>query len=209
MSLSLLEKLREVGKVFYTFEDIKKITGYSSSSIYVVINRLIGKRKLMRLRGGIYVLPERYKDIDIIANQIYFPSYFSFEGALSRYGLISQIPYTLTYAVFRKTKKLRLGNYMVEYRMIKRELFFDYVKLDNGLFIATAEKGLFDMIYISLFGKVYFNFDDVDIRGVDFERFRWILRRSGLGKRYVERINRVVGVFESSKVQEVKSSRVQ
>ena len=188
MSLSLLEKLREVGKVYYSFEDIKKISGYSSSSVYVVVNRLIGKGKLIRLRGGIYVLPERYKDIDIIANQIYFPSYLSFESALSRYGLVSQIPYTLTFAVFRKTRKLKLGDYMVEYRMIKRDLFFDYVKLDNGLFIATSEKALFDMIYISLFGKVYFDFNRVDVRGLDFDRFRWILRRSGLSRRYIERI---------------------
>ena len=33
-------------------------------------------------------------ELERTANELYYPSYLSFESALSRYGILSQIPYT-------------------------------------------------------------------------------------------------------------------
>ena len=169
--MNLIRQLTEIDKLFYTISDIEKILhsnefskkgSYSRASIYVILNRLIIKGELIRIFSGIYILPDKFIDIERIANILYFPSYLSFESALSRYGLVSQIPYSIIFASMRKTKNIRVGNYNLKYRQIKKPLFFGYEKLENGLYVALPEKSILDMLYIISFGKVYFPLDSVD-----------------------------------------------
>ncbi|MEN3039235.1 MAG: hypothetical protein ABDI07_08830 [Candidatus Kryptonium sp.] len=143
----------------------------------MTLSRLIQSEKLIRLKNGIYTLPQNIKDIDLIANQIYFPSYLSFESALSKWGLISQIPFTLTFATTKKTKKFLLGNYQIEYRMLKKNLFFGYIKLENNLLIATPEKALFDLIYLASLGKMHINLDSINLNQINKHKLNQMLKK--------------------------------
>lgn len=169
------KKLKEIDKLYYTVNDIRKIENYTDGSLYVILNRMVNNGDIIRLASGIYILPERYGEIEKIANLLYTPSYLSFESALSKYGMLSQLPYTFSFATTRKSRKITLGDYPVEYRQLKSGLFFDYTQANNGISIATPEKALFDTLYLSMIGKLSIDFTSLDMRSVDGKKVKKVL----------------------------------
>lgn len=172
---TILDTLRRIDKTYYTVADLKKITGLSLNSLYVTLSRLVGKRLLIRLTSGVYILAEKYSQIDVIANMLYQPSYLSFESALSRYGILSQIPYVLTFATTKKSLRKTLGQTTVEFRTLQKPLFFGYEKNDS-LFIATPEKALMDTMYLVTFGKLVLRVDQLDLKEVNVQKAKHLVK---------------------------------
>ena len=112
--MKFIKRLKKINKLYYTIADILTITNYSENSLYVILNRLVKQGELIRITSGIYILPEQYGEIERIANALYFPSYLSFDTALAKFGVISQLPYTLMFATPLKTKTIHLSNYKAE-----------------------------------------------------------------------------------------------
>jgi len=104
-------------------------------------------------------------ELERTANELYYPSYLSFESALSRYGILSQIPYTLTFATNRRSKKILLRDREVEYRQLKKEYFFGY-KLEKGLYIAEPEKAVLDQLYMISKGKALSDISEWSLIGL-------------------------------------------
>jgi predicted transcriptional regulator of viral defense system len=81
------------------------------------ISQLVRNGKLIRLRRGLYIDAESQDySLKTLANLICFPSYISFEYALSYYGLIPEQVKWLTSASFQKHKskifRTPLGNFI-------------------------------------------------------------------------------------------------
>jgi len=163
---NLIDKLKEINKVYYTINDLIKISGYSKESLFVTLSRLVNQKRLLRLASGIYILEDNSNKVDFIANTIYSPSYLSFESALSRYGILSQSVYILTFATQKKSLKKILGNIEVEYRQINKSLFGDYKK-DGELLIATPEKALLDSLYFVSWGKMQLSLKSLDLKEIN------------------------------------------
>ncbi|MFA4839898.1 MAG: hypothetical protein WC703_10540 [Candidatus Neomarinimicrobiota bacterium] len=172
-----IKSFREINKLYYTNADVVKITELTPSSVNVLLNRLVKQKELIRLTTNCYILPERNSDIPLIANQLVFPSYLSFESALSLAGVLSQIPYTLTFATILKTKHIRLGDRKIEYRQIQSNLFQDYVQRSDGLWIAEPEKALFDLIYFTRLGKSKADLSTLDYSKIDPQRLEKMLTK--------------------------------
>jgi predicted transcriptional regulator of viral defense system len=126
---------------------------------------------LVRLRQGVYQVSLRRPDFPRIANLLVYPSYLSFESALSRYGILSQIPYVLTFATTRRTRSLTLGDVIAEFHQLKNALFFGYT-LDGGLYVAEPEKALLDQLYLASRGLASIAFDEIDPSSLDGDRMR-------------------------------------
>ena len=174
MSEKFLKKLKEIGKSYYTLADLSKIYPGKKDSLKVLLSRLTKKKKILRLKRDVYILPEKFSEIEKIANQIYFPSYLSFESALSFFGILSQIPYSLIFATFLKPKKITLLDTSIEYRQIKKELFFGYF-LKNGLYLAFPEKALLDLLYFVSLGKLKINLKNIDFSKIKKKKlFRYL-----------------------------------
>ena len=167
--IDILKKLKTLGKSYFTIADFEKIFRLNKESLYVTLNRLVKSGILRRLKRGIYEVIFSEGQMEEIANQLYWPSYLSFETALARYGIMSQIPYTLTFATSRKSKKIILGGIEIEYRQIKKELFWGY-RLQNKVLIAEPEKALLDQIYLFSLGKASVNFEEWDFRQLKKEK---------------------------------------
>lgn len=181
----LITTLQSLGKLYYSIADLKKITGLSRDSLYVVLSRYVQRKKLLRLTSGIYILSEQYSQIDVIANSLYQPSYVSFESALSRYGILSQVPYTLTFATTRKSLRKALAETQIEYRQLKPFLFFGYDKI-NSLFIAAPEKAFLDTVYFVSFGKSAVNLKNLNLRELNRTKVKTLARK------FPEKIRRLV-----------------
>ncbi len=176
MKNNLPEKLKTINKSYYTFSDLLKISSLKKESLKVALFRLAKEKKILRLRRNIYILPEKTGELEKIANQIYGHSYLSFESALSLWGILSQIPYVIIFATLNKSKKFSLAGKTVEYRHLKKELFFGYF-LKDGLYVAYPEKALLDTFYIASFGKLKINFKTLDYSKINRKKFLGWLKK--------------------------------
>lgn len=167
-TIELIKKLQSLDKGYFTIADMQKITDLSRNSLKVSINRLIEKGVLTRIKRGVYQLGFSQVDVPKVANQLYYPSYLSFESALSRYGILSQIPYTQTFATTKRSKTMTLWETEVEFRQLKKELFFGY-KMDNGMYIAEPEKALLDQLYMVSRGRGILNIEELDLKKINKE----------------------------------------
>jgi len=156
-------------KSYFTVGDLEKILGLKRESLYVTLNRLTKSGVFERLKKNVYILFTQINDAEKVANEIYYPSYLSFEKALSMYGILSQVPYTYTFATIRPSKKVMIGNFAVEYSHLKEELFFGYI-LKNGKNIALPEKALLDELYLVARGVRELNIEELDLKEINRER---------------------------------------
>ncbi|MFZ2969754.1 MAG: hypothetical protein WA063_01250 [Minisyncoccia bacterium] len=114
----------------------------------------IKKGYIERVKKGLYVFSDRKNDIssEEISFLIYEPSYISLEYALSYYGFIPEMVYSVTAITPKITRHFanKFGNFI--YRRIKPELFFGYrvMETKNGKYLlAEPEKALLDYFYLN------------------------------------------------------------
>jgi predicted transcriptional regulator of viral defense system len=165
----LLRLMRTTNKSFFTIADLEKITGMERKSLYVTLNRLVKRGVLERAARNVYIIAGEPTRVEAVAGQVYFPSYFSFESALSRFGILNLVPYTFTFATTRKTKKLTLLGRSIDYRHIREELFFGF-ELKDGMYLAEPEKAFLDLVYFSTFGKGSLPAEEMDLRSLSRQK---------------------------------------
>lgn len=120
------------------------------------VSRLIAEEKIIRLKNGLYVFGEKWRnaplDIETIANLLYGPSCISFEYALSLYGMISERPIVITSLTIGDSKTFKTPIGLFEYRAIDPQKFkigieYKNLGLEGGYFIASREKAIADLVY--------------------------------------------------------------
>lgn len=174
--VELIKTLTSLNKAYFTSADLEKITGLAKNSLKVAIYRLVKKGLLAKIKRGVFQLAFSPVDVKKIANQLYYPSYLSFESALSQYGILSQIPYAETFATPKRSKKITLWETQVEYRQLQKELFFGYV-LANGIYIAEPEKAILDQLYLVSRGKTVVNIEELDLRDIDKKKLDFYAKK--------------------------------
>ena len=162
-SINLLKILQKINKPFYTITDLEKITSLPRISLYVALKRWVSGGVIERVAQGIYLPMGSVISMENVAVQLYIPNYLSFESALAKYGILNLIPYTLTFATTRKTRRYILQKQEVEFRQIAPELFFGF-EIRNGIYIATPEKAFLDQVYFVARGKATLDLDELDIK---------------------------------------------
>lgn len=170
-NIELLQLLKGFNKSYFTVADFEKILNMKREVLYVTLNRLVKSGVIIRLKRGVYVAEFQSLELEKTANELYYPSYLSFESALSRYGIVSQIPYTVTFATTKTTKKQNLAGREVEYRQLKDGLFFGY-KLVEGMYIAEPEKAVLDQLYLMSKGKVASDTSEWSLVGIDKKKLQ-------------------------------------
>jgi predicted transcriptional regulator of viral defense system len=166
-TLQLVRRLESISKDYYSLEDLKKITGLGTKPLQIRLNRLVKAQVLVKLTRGTYILPGRTAGAESAANNAVYPSYMSFQYALAKLGIISEVPYIMEFATVKSTRKRKVGSADVVYRKLKKELFFGYA-IKNGLFVAEPEKAFLDTIYMKVYGKeAGFDPGKVDFKKLD------------------------------------------
>lgn len=187
-TIEFIKALERLNKPFYTIPDIEKITGQSRKSLFVALKRLAERGVLERMGSGIYRLYSTLPSIERVAASLYMPNYLSFESALSRYGILTLIPYTLTFATTRKTKRFTVEGRDIEFRQIKRDLFWGY-EMREGIYVARPEKAFLDLIYFVSRGKSSIDLDEIDMGKLSITKLRRISKKYPVyTKRYLTRI---------------------
>lgn len=175
-NVALIKKLTDFHKSYFTVADLEKILDLKRDSLYVTLNRLVKTGMLVRRAKGVYSLFTDRFEVEKIGSELYFPSYLSFEYALSYYSILSQVPYTITFATLRPTKKMVIGEVAVEFSHLKKELFFGYI-LKNGIYIAEKEKALLDQLYMVSMGKRVIDIEELDLKDMDRKKLEEYAKR--------------------------------
>lgn len=169
--LVLVRRLLDLDKPHFGVADLEKVLGLRRPSLYVALHRLVEYGVLVRLGRGVYQVALRQPDVARIANTLVYPSYLSFESALARYGILSQVPYALSFATPRRSRRLTLGDTLVEFHQLKGTLFFGYTVVD-GLNLAEPEKALLDQLYLAARGGASLTLHDLDLSRLNPARVR-------------------------------------
>lgn len=175
-TFEILKAINGMDKRIFTIADLSKIIGSTNeNTLYKTAAALVQKSILARVSNGVYSNsakpPERFE----IANQLYIPSYVSLESALYRYGVIAQIPYTITSVTTKKPKKKVFENTELEYVHITAKYFFGYLR-DKEVLIATREKALLDLLYLVAKKSRRFNLANLNFKEIDRARFKSFLK---------------------------------
>ncbi|MEI8365351.1 MAG: hypothetical protein WCF65_02940 [Parachlamydiaceae bacterium] len=121
------------------------------------VTHLLRSGEVIRVKKGLYVFGEKQRrsmlSLEILANQIYGPSYVSCEYALAFYGLIPEHVVEVTSVTTKKKKNYETPICRFSYAPIPARLFstgFTLLQVDDNksALIATPEKALADLLYI-------------------------------------------------------------
>ena len=149
---------------YYTRQNLEIILGSNRRTLDYRISKLISEDILETIKPGFYInkrqlLQSSQKDIflEYVGNVAKYPSYVSLEYALSKYGLIPESIYAVTYITTKKTGEYSSSVSPFKYRNIKPKLFTDYEERDFGgakYLFAKEYKALFDFIYLTPLEKL-------------------------------------------------------
>jgi predicted transcriptional regulator of viral defense system len=160
-----IRQVEALGKDVFNARDLKRLFP-DEAQLNISVKRMSDAGIILPVTRGVYTLARGSLDIEKTATQLYYPSYISFECALSRYGVIDQGLYGLTLATTRHSRKITLAGVDCAYSQLKAAIFFGFDLL-GGTYVAQAEKALLDMLYLMVFGKRSGNVSGWNLDGLD------------------------------------------
>jgi predicted transcriptional regulator of viral defense system len=179
-----LARLVRLGVPVLQTADAAVALGQSQGAANKTLSRLADAGLVARVRHGAWWIGG---DIDFYRLPEYltapYPSYVSLQTALHLRGLIEQIPEVLYAVSLARTQRTMTSAGTISFHHIAPELFGGFEEMSSpsrGVKLATAEKALFDLAYLS--GGRSRSFEAVPELEIP-TKFRW----SELG-RWVRRI---------------------
>jgi predicted transcriptional regulator of viral defense system len=167
-------ELNKINKLTFSIEDIASALSVTKDSAKVSANRYVKSNFLIRLKNNLYMLSNKINSLTEselfkIANIIQVPSYVSFTSALSYYSVTSQqLQGIIESAALKRTKEVNTQIVTFNYLILKKEFYNNFV-FTNEFFIATPEKALADIIYLSSMNRYQCDFEAIDFKKIDKE----------------------------------------
>lgn len=169
--VEIIKILKETKVKILSFSDLKKLLDIENdNTAYKIAEKLIGEKFLLRIKKGTYISTFNSPEDFELANALYVPSYISFESALSYYGILSQFPYSTTSVSPKKTKKITVEGKEYNYTQISRKLYWGF-RREGQIIIASPEKALLDMLYITSKGIRKVELDELDYSSINKKDF--------------------------------------
>ena len=153
----------------FHFNHLKLITGMNGHALRMALKRLNDKKLIRRICRGYYLNPFSTVALEEVSAYIYKPSYISLESALSRYGVLSQIPQVLTCVTTKLPRVFNTSLGTIEYRQVKKDYFFGFVK-EGSYFIAEPEKALLDFFYLERSKVTARRYSEFNLKGLNSKK---------------------------------------
>jgi predicted transcriptional regulator of viral defense system len=148
-SVRAIETLRSLERPMIRTAEVAAILGISGSNASHLLASLQKSGATLRIAPGQWALmasPSPYLVASWLTDP--YPSYVSLYTALSRRGIISQIPRTIYVVSIADTKTVRTPVGVFSVHRLPPELFSGYEER-SGERMATAEKAVFDTLYLA------------------------------------------------------------
>jgi len=157
--MKFLALQKQVNFNLFTLADIVKFFPEESDHlIRVQLSRFSQRGLIFQIKRGIYCFDQDKVSELELASILYQPSYLSLETALNYYGLIPDIPLTVTSITPITTKSIKTALGSFSYTKIAKSLFFGFEKVrdiesERFFNLALLEKALLDYIYLRKFNS--------------------------------------------------------
>ncbi len=148
-----MKTLSEFGNTPIDFAILKSLFS-DYKSVHNKISELEKSGKIIRLKKGMYIVSADVSgqliSEELIANQLYGPSYVSMEYALRYYGLIPESVYIVKSMTTKHSKEFRNSLGTFQYTGCSKEYFSIGIRQEikgvTSFIIASPEKALCDLI---------------------------------------------------------------
>ena len=154
-------------ELVFTVQDIVQVMDITIASARVMCSRYVNQGRLIRLRKGLYIFPERWEHLSPferlqIANRIQPASYISLGTALAWYEKTKQMYQKRVESIAcKRSIKYEVAGWEYAYHQIGLQIYNGYERRE-GAFIALPEKALADIIYLQSLGRYAFDFAALD-----------------------------------------------
>jgi predicted transcriptional regulator of viral defense system len=144
-------RLLALGVATVETADVAAALQLSTTAATKLLTRLGAAKLITRLRSGLWLLARSVSNPYGLAEALTapLPSYVSLQTALYLHGMIDQVPGVFYLVSLSRTQQIRtsIGDYSVHH--IAPELFDGFETRADGTKLATPEKALFDVAYLS------------------------------------------------------------
>ncbi len=149
--IEALQRLKRLGTHGFETRDAAAALKVTSPNAHMILQRLARAGLLTHVSRGrwlvgtdvpLFTLPE------LISAP--YPAYVSLQSALFHHGLVEQVPAVVYSVSLGRPRRVRTPLGVVSFHRMPPELFTGFEVDDaGGAKIATAEKALFDLLYLS------------------------------------------------------------
>ncbi len=147
--IEALRRLRELGAPVFESRDAAALLAVSPANANTILRRLAQQGMVTHLARGRWLVGDqiaRFALPELLSAP--HPAYVSMQSALFHHGLIEQIPAILYAATLARPRRVTTPLGVISFHRIPPDLFTGFVVDDDGAKIATAEKALFDVLYL-------------------------------------------------------------
>lgn len=158
----------------FTARDLSSLLTYSPRKSLYYLEKSVKEGLFIQLKRGLYCLKTDPPPEEEIANQLYQPSYLSFEYALAYYSILPEMVYTVTSATTKPTRKFDVENKSFTYTSIKMSAYTGYglkIADNRRFFIAEPEKAIVDYLYLVSLGRRQTN-DRLNVANLDVRKIK-------------------------------------
>jgi predicted transcriptional regulator of viral defense system len=164
-----------------------RLSPYAASK---ALSRLAESELVVQVRHGTWWIdgkPDPYRLVDFLTAPL--PSYLSLQTALQLHGMVEQIPVVFYAVSLARTQTIRTGVGTFSLHHITPVLFGGFESTREGVKLATPEKAIFDLAYLSGGrSRLFTSAPEMELpRGFRWEEVeRWVGRiRSARGRTLV------------------------
>lgn len=159
----ILSAIKQLGRPVFTTREIAGLCGSTLSNSVQALNQLADKGIVFKISRGLWGLSlseEKISQYSVVPFLLpHQRAYVSFISALHLYGIIEQIPQSITLASPAHTKTMRttLGTFFIHRLAPTFFKGFGWYKGEKDFLIAEPEKALADCLYLSARRKKQFS----------------------------------------------------
>lgn len=151
------QQIADSKHTFFASADVAERLAVKPQSAVVLCNRYVKSGLMIRMKRDLYVLTEKWlhlqaADFYHAANRMQVPSYVSLTTALSFHRVTTQVHQAWLESIAVKQNLYDVQGTVFRYFKVKKSLYFGFVRQD-GIFIATPEKALWDAVYLQSLGR--------------------------------------------------------
>lgn len=139
--------------LLFSAADVCRLFGTTRVATTFLLHRYSQRGFIVRVKRGLYALPDALPPDFLIANKIYKPSYLSLEFALSYHRIIPETVYEMTSVTTKSTRRFETLGKNYSYRSIKEEAYTGYTiekQQGFGFLVADPEKAFVDANYFRM-----------------------------------------------------------
>lgn len=148
--IEALRRLQQLGVPVFETRDASALLQVSPANANMILRRLADQNLITHLSRGRWLMGTslpRFTLPELLAAP--YPAYVSMQSALFHRGLIEQVPAVVYAVTLGKPRRVSTPLGTISFHHLPAELFLGYEIEPDGSKVATAEKALFDTLYLA------------------------------------------------------------